>query len=338
MEKYAKKEISRKEAFAQVKALRARIADIRSKVGNGGNKKEGIYTNWAKQDLFLNINKGEAGWYRLVVVAKNRGTLPDTYDRFSFNVTNESGDIIGSFKVKASDKVYYRGSIDFKLDKAAGTKLNIVWTNDYYVKDKYDANVNIKKVVLKKIKEPKAKNLFKVRNLQGDQYSSMDGRWFFDKNAAYTYWSGQEIGYKFENMEEGVYEISIDVQNHGTLPLPKNYKEFKLDIESEYDSGSMTVAASDKKWETGTITMNFPEGTSTLYVTWNNDSYKEGEYDANVKIKSISIKKVKESNLTAYLLKTKPGNKIFILAAFLVISGVLAGIYIKNRSASSTTI
>lgn len=334
IQQQAKKAITRKDAVAKIKSLRAQIAELRSKVGNGGNKIEGIYTYWAYQDLFLKINKGESGWYRLIVIAKNKGTLPDSYDRFSFNVTNASGDIIGSFKVKASEKVYNRGSIDFYLESPASETLNIVWTNDYYVEGKYDANINIKKVALKKIKEPKQNNK-KNGNLQGDQYSSMDGRWFFDKQCAYTHWSGQEIGYTFKNLEEGVYEIEIEVMNEGTLPLPKDYKEFKLDVESDYDSADMAIDASDRKWTKGKINMNFPEGTSTVYLTWTNDSYKEGSYDANIMIKSISVKKVKESNLTAYLLKTKPGNKIFILAAFLVISGVLAGIYIRNRSASS---
>jgi hypothetical protein len=336
MEKFAKKEIKRKDAFAQIKALRAKIAELRAKVGNGGNKIEGVWTAWAYQDLFLKINKGEPGWYRLIVVAKNHGTLPDSYDRFSFNVTNENGDIIGSFTVKASERVYHRGSIDFKLDQPAGSKLNIVWTNDYYVKDKYDANINVKKVVLKKIKAPKEKAKTNAI-LQGDQYSSMDGRWFFDKQSAYTFWSGQEIGYKFENMEEGVYEITIQAQNYGTLPLPKDYKEYKLDIESDYDSASMSIDANEKAWKSGTVTMSFPEGATTVYVTWTNDSYTEGKSDANFMMKSIHVKKVKDSNLTAYLLKTKPGNKVFILAAFLMISGVLLGIYMKNRSASSAS-
>lgn len=334
IEQHAKKLISSKDARSRIKALRAQIAELRGKVGNGGNKIEGIYTNWAYQNLHLKINKGESGWYRLIVIAKNRGTLPDSYDRFSFNLTNSSGNLIGSFKVKASNRVYNRGSIDFYLDKPAGEVLNIIWTNDYYVENKYDANVNIKKVVLKKIKTPKQNNKKNV-NLQGDQYSTMDGRWFFNNQCAYTYWSGQEIGYTFKNLEEGVYEITIEAMNEGTLPLPKDYREFKLDVESDYDSASMNIDASDKKWMSGTVTMNFPEGSTTVYLTWTNDSYKEKSYDTNIKIKSISVKKVKESNLTAYLLKTKPGNKIFILAAFLVISGVLAGIYIKNRSTSS---
>jgi len=330
MKKFADKEITRKDASAQIKALRAQIAELRAGIGSGGNKIEGIWTAWAYQDLFLKVNSGEPGWYRLVVVAKNHGTLPESYDRFAFNLTNENGDLIGSFKVKASDKVYNRGSIDFRLDHPAGSKLNIVWTNDYYVEGKYDANVSIKKVALKKIKDPKEKGKTSVM-LKGDQYSGMDGRWFFDMQSAYTYWSGQEIAYTFDNLEEGLYEITIDARNHGALPLPKNYKAYNLIIESDYDSASMDIDASEKSWQKGTVTMSFPDGSTTIYITWTNDSYKEGEYDTNFMMKSIHVKKVEDSNLTAYLLKTKPGNKLFILAAFLMVSGVLLGIYLKNR-------
>ncbi|HPS57894.1 MAG TPA: hypothetical protein PK514_07285 [Spirochaetota bacterium] len=344
MGKFANKEITRDDAKAQIEDLREQIALLRDKIGNGGNRIEGIKTDWAYQDMFLSISKGEPGWYRLVVVAKNDGNLPDSYDRFSFNLTNESGDIIGSFDVKASDKSYHRGSIDFKLDQPAGSKLNIVWTNDYFVENKkdkkenYDANLNIKKVALKKIKAPEdKKHKNKEKHLNGDQFSHMDGRWFFDNQGAYTHWSGQEIGYTFENMEEGVYEVTIEARNQGDLPLPKDFKEFEVNVESDYDSGNVAIEANDKESKKGTVTMSFPEGDTTIYTTWTNDSHVEGKEDTNIKIQSISVKKVKDSNLTAYLLKTKPGNKVFILAAFLMISGVLLGIYMKNRSASSAS-
>jgi len=322
-------DITREEAVSRIKAIRKQIAELRASIGNGGTKTGGIVTYWANQNLFLNINSGESGWYRLVIVAKNQGILPDDYDRFSFSVEDGDG-TIASISVKASDKVYYRGSAIIRLDPAAGKQLNILWTNDAYLKGKYDANVNIKKIALIKIKEPRQK-LKSDKKFKGDQYSYTDGRWFFDKNDAYTYWADQVIGYTFKNMEEGQYEVTIEASNHGTLPLPKNYKEFQVEVDSEYDSASVSIKAKENGWQKETFTMNFPEGNTTLYLTWVNDSYKENSYDTNFKIKSIQVKKVKKSNLTAYLLKTKPGNRIFILSAFIMISAVLLGIYMKNR-------
>ena len=137
----------RDDAVAEIKAIRKQIAELRASIGNGGSTTGGIVTYWAKQNLYLNINGGEPGWYRLVIVAKNQGVLPDDYDRFSFSVENGS-DSIASISVKASDKAYFRGSAIVKLDNMAGTQLNILWANDAYLKDKYDANVNIKKLPL----------------------------------------------------------------------------------------------------------------------------------------------------------------------------------------------
>ena len=95
----------------------------------------------------------------------------------------------------------------------------------------------------------------------------------------------------------------------------------------------MNIKADDKNWNKETVTINFPEGNSTVYFTWTNESYKKDVSDANIMIKSVAIKKVNKSNLTAYLLRTKPGNRMFILGAFFVLSGLVIGIYFKNRSA-----
>jgi len=333
---FKKGKIKRDEAVAQIKAIRKKIADLRASIGNGGSTTGGIVTYWAKQNLYLNIKGGQPGTYRLVIVAKNQGILPDDYDRFSFSVEDGS-DSIASISVKASDKAYFRGSAIIKLDKPAGTQLNILWTNDAYLKDKYDANVNIKKVALIKIREPKQK-VKTTKRFKGDQYSVVDGRWFFDKHEAYTFWADQVIGYTFKNMEEGQYEVTIEAANHGTLPLPKNYKEFLVEVDSEYDSATVAIPADEKHYKKETFTMNFPEGDTTVYFTWVNDSYKENSYDANIKIKSVKVKKIKKSNLTAYLLKTKPGNRVFILSAFLMISAVLLGIYMKNRKSEASTL
>lgn len=335
-DQYKNGKVKHDDALARLKAIRKKIADLRSTIGNGGRTQDGIMTYWANQNLYLNIKSGQPGWYRLVIVAKNIGVLPDDYDRFCFNVNNGS-DTIAGISVKASDNAYFRGSAIIKLDKMAGTQLNILWTNDAYLQNKYDANVNIKKIALIKIKEPSQK-LRSIKKFKGDQYSFTDGRWFFDKNEAYTFWADQVIGYTFKNMEEGQYEVTIEAENHGTLPLPKNYKEFNVDVDSEYDSATVAIPAKDNGVSKETFTINFPEGDTTLYLTWTNDEYKENSYDTNFTIKSIQVKKVKQSNLTAYLLKTKPGNRVFILSAFLMISAVLLGIYMKNRKSEADTL
>jgi len=335
---------AKQDGKVRIKQIREKIAQLRTKIGNGGRVQSGIYTNWAKENLYLNIKRGEPGWYRVIIVAKNRGgKLPVDYSRFTFSVMNKSNDAVAGISVKASDDVYYRGSADIYLENPSGAQLNLLWTNDAYIENKdnsknkkdsvdiYDTNINIKKVVLKKIREPKSKTV-NEKHFEGDEFSFMDGRWFFDNKAAYTFWANQVIGYTFKNLEEGEYEVTITAKNYDSLPLDKNYKEFNVEIDSDYDSATMNIKADDKNWNHEKVTMNFAEGSTTLYLTWANDSYKENVYDSNIMIKSISIKKVQKSSLTAFLLRTKPGNKVFIFGAFLMLSGLIFGIYLKNKT------
>jgi len=329
--------ISIDSARAQITALRGKISAIRAEIGSGGRIQSGIYTNWGNENLILNIDNSDPGWYRVTIVAKAREALPVNYDRFSFNIENSaSGEILSAISVKASDKVYFSGSTVVKLDNAGRQSLNLLWTNDAYSEGEFNAALNIKKVIVKKVNEPKVNNVTNVR-FNGDEYTFMDGRWFFDKSDAYTYWANQTIGYTFRNLEKGTYEITIQATNHGDLDLPKSYNHFVVAVESlrrgsYYSSAEIEIPAHNKGWKLGKGTLDLPGGDVALNLTWLNDVWKEGEYDTNIKIKSIHIKKINPSSLTAYLLKTKPGNRLFVLAAFLTVTGLLFGIYVKNRT------
>lgn len=329
--------INRDSAKAQITALRGKISGLRAEIGSGGRIQSGIYTNWGNENLILNIDNSEPGWYRVTIVAKARETLPANYDRFSFNIEDSaSGEILSAVSVKASDKVYFSGSAVIKLDNPGKKSLNILWTNDAYSEGEFNAALNIKKIIVRKVKEPKVNNVTNVR-FNGDEYTSMEGRWFFDKSDAYTYWANQTIGYTFRNLEKGSYEITIQATNHGDLDLPRNYDSFIVAVESlrrgsYYSSTEIEIPAHNKGWKLGKGTLDLPGGDVTLNLTWLNDVWQEGEFDTNIKIKSIHIKKINPSNLTAYLLKTKPGNRLFVLAAFLTVAGLLFGIYVKNRT------
>jgi hypothetical protein len=324
--------ISEDDAREKIMDLRDKIADLRGVIGSGGRMLGGIYTSWANENLFLTINNAEPGWYKIIIVAKARQEIPENYDRFSFNIVDAAtGDILSSVSVKASADLYFSGKALLKLDNPYGQKLNIVWTNDAYKKDEYDVNLNIKNIILKKTREPKVRTVTNAR-FKGDQYNYIDGRWFFDKSDAYTYWANQTIGYTFKNLEEGTYEIKIQATNHGNLDLPKKYDNFIVAVDSHYGSTEIAIQANNKGWKWGEGTLNLPAGDTTIYLTWLNDSWKDGEFDTNFKMKAITVKKIKPSSLTAYLLKTKPGNRLFVLVAFLAVSGMLFGIYVKNRT------
>jgi len=326
-------------AQEKIRDLREEIASLRDQIGEGGHMQSGIYTAWANQSLRLNITGGEEGWYKLVIVAKNQGKIPESYDNFSFTVLDMSDEkMLGTIAVKASDTVYNRGRLVFKLDKAQGKTLDILWTNDFNTKEgdvTYDANVQIKQVLLTKVKEPK---MLKKTVLKGDQYSYVDGRWFFEKGTAWTAWADQTIGYKFSNLKGGKYELIVTAKNKSSLGLAPEYKEFKLEVNSDNASETIMIPAHDVKWMKGSTTIVLPEGDATIYLTWINDSYLENEYDANINIKSIKLKRVADSTLTAYLLRTTTGNRMMLSGILVLLVGAIMAVSFYNKRRLQTTV
>lgn len=320
--------IAKETARDQVKNLRDRIAAEREAIGSGGRVQKGIHTYWANQSLNLRIEEGETGWYKLVVVAKNLGPLPEGYDRFSFTLLDKSSQtMLGNFSVKASEKVYHRGRTIFKLENPKGKVLDLLWNNDA-LDSKGDANVQIKAVRLKKIKEPR---FTKKPIRKGDEYSYLDGRWFFEKKNAYTCWANQTIGYTFYNLKEGTYELEVMVMNRSQNGLPDKYEGFRVEVNTENNSDEMLIKASDKKWNKEKVSLILPEGDSTIYLTWLNDRYLKDQYDANIMIKQIKLKRTADSGMTAYLLKTTTGNRMIIMTILALLLITIGSISFYNR-------
>lgn len=331
IKKFREGSITRDEARDLIADIKEEIKTIRKNYGNGDNEKGGISTDLQDQNMVLSLNSTESGWYRLSVSAKNSGTLPPDYDTFTLAVVDQdSGEELGTIKVPASENRYNTGLIEFQLDNPSGKKLAVLWKNDAYLENSYNTVLNIKGISLQKINE-ETRSSKPTGRLSGNDYSMVDGRWFTDKGNVYTHWQDQIIGYTFKNLEGGTYEVTIQASNYGKLPLPKNYRTFDVDLDSEYDSVSMNISAKNNGWSKETVKMIFPEGDTTLFITWINDQIEEGKYDTNLMIKSVSIKKVKSSSLTAFLIKTKPGNKVFILSVLIALSAIFLVIYIMNR-------
>ncbi len=290
----------------------------------------GIFTNWANEDLYLNIsNNRRPGWYQLEVTAKNRGKLPDFYDNFSLLVKNETtGTEIGGIVVEASDTQYNKGRTLVYLGEG-DTKLNLLWTNDAYKSGEYDANINIREVTLQYKGARRFNNSLRRNALQ---YSYLDGRFFWEANSAYTYWANQTMGFVFPNLKAGKYQVRVVAKNRGVLP--PNYSNFNVEIDTNNGiSGTMRIPADQNKYRTGTTELDLTGGETTLFLTWTNDSYRENEYDANFQFKRIILKRVGESGrsaLAAYLIVKAQSNKtLMIMLGGLVI--VLSGFFIWNR-------
>jgi|GEM_PF-6300774 len=320
--------LSREEGREQTGILRSALAAQRDIIGSGGALQRGIHTFQANESLHLTVCDAEPGWYTITVVAKNLGPLPGGYHRFSMTLLNKSSETVaGNFSIKAREKAYSRGRLIFQLKEPGDRILDLLWDNDAR-DEKGDANIQIKDIRLKKIKKPR----FTLRPVRrGREYSYLDGRWFFEKHNAYTYHANQTIGYTFYNLTDGSYEFIIKAKNRSKTGLPVNYEGFRIEINSDNNSDEIIIPASDKKWTRGKVALLFPEGDATVYLTWLNDTFSEGEHDTNLAIQMVSLRKTANSNMSAYLMKTTTGNRVIITGILLALILLISGISLANR-------
>lgn len=299
-------------------------------------KVKGIHTYWAYQNLLVTVNSNcEGGKYRLVIVAKNiHGPLPEWYHYFVVKVVNQnSGETLGIMKIRASDNHYYRGRLDIKLNKGENV-LNILWTNDAWEPNKYDANIQIKRIFIRKIPAQPKKQIL-ARN--GNDFCDANGRWFVDadRSTAYTYWANQTLSYCFRTKKSGKYEIVIRGGNaKNGWPLMPEYKEFKLLVAANGKSNYITIPAEQGKYNRGVTTLDLPEGDVVLNVTWLNDLWQPDRgYDANIEVVKVRIKRVGEADspISAFLLQNPNITYKVLIPSTILVLGILGMIYWFKR-------
>ena len=325
------KDGDKSEVRAEIRDLMKQIQNIRNQIGYGTEQK-GIHTYWANENLYLRIhNVPKAGLYRVRVVAKNYGALPEFYDYFNITVNNDTlGKNVGGIFIKASESSYNRGSSLVYLQKG-DTDLNLLWTNDAYKEKEYDANIQISNVSLEQFSgERKMSKLVR----RSHQFSEVQGRFFWDRNSVTTYWSDQTIGFNFPDLQPGKYRVIVTAKNYGTLPLPPNYREFEVSVDADGTSGLAKIPASANNWERGFAVLDLTGGNTDIYLTWMNDKYRENEYDANIQIKTIRLQRIgnsERSALAAYLLGATGRNKSIVAGGFAFLMMAIAVLVLWNR-------
>ncbi|MDY6934291.1 MAG: hypothetical protein SVZ03_08735 [Spirochaetota bacterium] len=315
----------------EIKKYRSLIKKSRLVIGYGKHQK-GIHTFWSNENLFLRIRDNQrAGWYKIVMVAKNiKGPLSEKYSHFNITVWNETnGKQVGGMNIMASDNRYHRDKMFVYLDEG-DTDLNLLWSNDYYVKEKYDANIQIKKVRIKYAKAYNKSRKSLVRN--ANQYSFIEGRWFWDKNTVRTYWANQLIGFSFSDMKSGKYRIILTAKNYGKLS--PDYTDFKVDVEADGVGATISIPANEKKFKKGNAILDLTGGDIDVSLIWTNDMWVPNKYDTNIQIKKIKLKRIDDSErsaLAAYLIATVKGNRGLITGILLIVLITLGSIFMWNK-------
>jgi hypothetical protein len=297
--------------------------------------KKGLYTFWARQTLLLKVRGNcEAGWYKLQVKATNtRGPLPDFYTNFNLNIQdNVSGQTKGGMLIKAKDNGYHMGQVYIYLP-VGDTDLNLSWTNDAYKKGEYDANILIADVMLHKNATQRER---KVDERSAVNYCYEKGRWFYDadEGTARTYWANQTIGYCFYDLEPGTYEIEIEARNYGKAGVPPGYQSFEVNVAADGVATGAVVPAKDKQFSNASAILDLRGGNVTVNLTWLNDRYKAGVYDANIEIRSVRLKRIGDSSrtgLSAFLSNAGQGTWLVITTAVVVALLGLGLLYAYRR-------
>jgi hypothetical protein len=297
-------------------------------------KAKGIHTYWAYEKLLVKVNSNcEGGKYELVVVAKNLGKLPDWYHFFVVKVFNEkTGENLGTMLIRASDQRYHRGKLIVTLPKGDNI-LNVLWTNDAYEPNNYDANIQIKRIMIRKVV---AKDKKQILTRKGSNFCDVNGRWFIGDNppSAYTYWANQTVSYCLRTEKAGKYEVILRAGNaKNGLPLMPQYKEFKVLVAANGNSNYITIPAEQGKYHRGSTTLDLPAGDIVLNVTWLNDQYQPPEYDANIEIVRVRLIRVGdiESPIAAFLLQNPNVTYQVVIPGIILILGALGMIYWVRR-------
>lgn len=281
--------------------------------GNGGDR--WLHTYWQDQSLTAKIlHQCRRGWVRLTIKARNiHGPLPSFYTNFHVLVQERrSGAPLGSVLIEASDSAWAEGSLLVQLEEG-NPELSLVWSNDAYKANEYDANIQIGDVRIEDVDNVAAANSLSRR---GSELCHSAGRFFSDEEGAlYTFWKDQNVGYCFGALPSGQYRVTVEARNHGQLPLPSGYKAYDLLVAADGESAKLSVKASEQEYQNGSTILDLRSGDHLLMLTWLNDRYKEHEFDANIKIRRVSLERIgdsKRSALSAYLRGSGSGGIVAI--------------------------
>jgi hypothetical protein len=280
--------------LVEIDRLRIDILQLRAKL-QSGKKAKGIWTAWANERLDLKISDNcQDGWFKIRIAARNHGTLPEWYQNFQIEAALPDGNK-AYINVPASEFGYFNStSIPVYLPKG-DSQIKLYWKNDAYRPGVYDANINIRKVKLIPIAEPKPKRLLARNALQN---CSIRGKWYGSAGRSlYTFWAKQELYYCFPELPAGNYKVSVLAKNITTnldFSLPENYSAFELKsgVSGKTSSVSISVPADDNAYHRGTSSgyIEHSGGDLKLYLYWLNDSYsKKKKADANIQIRNVRL-------------------------------------------------
>ncbi len=122
--------------------------------------------------------------------------------------------------------------------------------------------------------------------------SARSGGWQTAGTELYAWNGNQWVEYRVDFGTAGNWTLAVTAKNQvspSAPGLPSGYA-FQLTVALDGNSkGTLQVPGSTTTYQTGTLTFSAPGGVHTLRLTWTNDAYKAGVYDANLRLKELSL-------------------------------------------------
>jgi len=135
-------------------------------------------------------------------------------------------------------------------------------------------------------------------------------QWFSGENGRsyFTYWSGDTLRYSVALPGSSqAWRLGVTAMNVSG-PLPGSYHDFNVRVSvGSQIVGTLLVPASDTNWNTAWIDLGMRQGPTDVSLTWLNDSYQAGVYDANISYGGLQF---------ASLSIPTPGTGSLAMAAF----------------------
>ncbi len=122
--------------------------------------------------------------------------------------------------------------------------------------------------------------------------SAASSGWTTSGTERYTWSAGRWLEYSFDFGSGGDWTLGVTAKNENTPSapgLPPGYS-FLLDVHVDgVFRGTLAVPGSTTSYQTGTMVVSMASGVHTVRFTWTNDAYASGQYDANIRIQSVSF-------------------------------------------------
>lgn len=291
-------------------------------------KISGIHTYWENEKLGLEINACRTGWYRLSARAINiYGPKPDFYGAYHLNLVSQEDGRKYGLSIKADEEQYRNGST-FVFLYEGQNKIDATWTNDAYLENVYDANLQLKQVNVAQYDgtPPKVSSTSKAAR----DFCEMEGRFFGQAGSIYTDRPGQNVGYCFTDLEAGEYRLVVSAKNHGDAP--EGFESFRVRIQNnDAVAGFMDIPVSSVNYQKGQMTFNVFNERSDIRLSWINDHAPGESAEARFELKNVRIKRLgpnTESQLTAYMKAASPQKILMLLLLSVLTVGL---VYLARR-------